>query len=133
TRADEVFFHELVHAGRDMRGFRYRLGVSRNYDNEEEYLAVVLCNIYLSEKGQTTFRASHQGHTPLQHPERFLDDTHINLQPRVLLERLRLRQLTLFQALAAIDAQTTPFNPVRQYDAELRQKQKQPTKAGTRP
>jgi hypothetical protein len=126
TRADEVLLHELVHACRDMRGVRYRLGVNKHMDNEEEFLAVVITNIYLSEKGQTDLRASHRGYTILRDPDKFLDQTHINLQPRVLLERLRLAQFTLFQSLTEIDA---PFNPVRQYDAERKAAAKRPAKA----
>jgi hypothetical protein len=132
SRPDEVLCHELFHAGRDARGVRYHLGVNRDYNNEEEYLAVVITNIYLAEKKQTDLRASHHGHTVLKHPARFLDETHINLQPRVLLERLRLRQLTLFEALAQIGSDAAWFNPVRQYDAELKAAKRQPA-AGRRP
>src|SRR5207342_856269 len=49
---DEVLFHEMVHASRTMRGVSDRKTASRRYGDEEEYIAVVLTNIYMSEKGQ---------------------------------------------------------------------------------
>lgn len=59
---DEVLFHELVHAIRFMEGkdlSRRPLGLSvanlkgsyvEPYDNEEEFFAILLSNIYISEK-----------------------------------------------------------------------------------
>ncbi len=129
TKPDEVFMHELVHACRDMRGVRYRLGVNRHYDNAEEYLAIVITNIYLSEKynGKTDLRADHLGHTPLKNPDKFLNEAHINFKPRYLLESLRLNQFTLFDSLAQVNAK---FNPVQQYNAERKAAQKQPATTG---
>jgi len=40
--------------------------VNKGYDDIEEYLAVVLTNIYLSDKGQDVFRGSHRGNTILR-------------------------------------------------------------------
>jgi hypothetical protein len=127
TDRDEILFHELVHACRDLRGLRYHLGVNRHFDNEEEYLAVVIGNIYSSEKrrSQDFLRANHRGHAVLQNPDKFLD-ADINLKPRVLLERLRLGQYTLFHSLALIDPGVAKFNPVRQYAAELKAKNPAP-------
>jgi hypothetical protein len=128
SRPDEVLFHELVHACRELRGVLYRSGVNGGFDNEEEYLAVVIDNIYLSEKGQTQLRASHYGHTILKDPDKFLD-ANIDLKPRMLLERLRLSQGTLFDSLAHIGPdmlRPAKFNPVWQYNEELRQGKKPP-------
>jgi hypothetical protein len=122
SQADEVLCHELVHTGRIMRGLHYRLNVNRGYDNEEEFLAVVITNVYLAEKGQMHLRGSHKGHTYLDHPEKFLDNAqHVNLSPRMLLERLRLTQSSLFQLLADIGPPQAWFNPVRDYSDELKQ------------
>jgi hypothetical protein len=123
SNPDEVLFHELVHASRDLRGLRYRLSVNGNLDNEEEYLAVVIGNIYSSERCrcQDNLRASHHGFAVLQNPDKFLD-ANIDLKPRILLERLRLSQCTLFNSLAQIGPSVAKFNPVRQYDTELKAK-----------
>jgi hypothetical protein len=121
---DEVLIHELVHAGRQMNGLRYGMPVSGDYDNEEEYLAVVVANIYLSNKKLTRFRANHTGHDALKDPDHFLDSKASNLDPRTLLERLYLSQRTLYDALAALNDKITPFNPVRTYEAEMKAKKK---------
>lgn len=73
---DEVLFHELVHAGRLLDGFRqknqklkpnpddvamYASDDVSAYDDIEEFATILVTNIYLSEKGQKVFRASHGG------------------------------------------------------------------------
>ena len=58
--ADVVLFHELVHALRDMQGLSNQVPtVNTSYLNEEEFLAIVTANIYISAKGGTKFRANH--------------------------------------------------------------------------
>ena len=113
---DEVLIHELVHAAREMRGVEYLLPVTGGYDTQEEFLGVVVTNIYLSEKGQTVFARNH-GTGVLKHPEAFLD-ARIHPSPRVLLERFRLAQPAFWDALVRIGPAAARFNPVRQYDAE---------------
>lgn len=66
---DEVLYHELVHAQRGAARIHdpSRLGsdLSR-YTNMEEFLAVVLANVYISNKGKGGLRAGHNGHEPLE-------------------------------------------------------------------
>ena len=57
-----------------MRTSGFRLG--DDYDNEEEFAAVVVTNVYLSEKKQTALRADH-GWGVLQNPDKFLDSPHV--------------------------------------------------------
>ena len=58
--ADQVLFHELVHALRDMQGLSNPVPtVNTSYLNEEEFLAIVLEGVYVSAKGGTKFRANH--------------------------------------------------------------------------
>ena len=49
---DEVLFHELVHAARYLGGDFKKTPIPKmpEYDNEEEYFAVLITNIYISEK-----------------------------------------------------------------------------------
>jgi hypothetical protein len=118
---DEVLFHELVHASRDMRGVSYSMGVNRGYDNEEEYIAVVLTNIYLSNKGQTRLRASHHGFATLDHSERFFNNgQHVGLSPRTLMARFYLHQRIFFNDLAQIPEAFARFNPAREFDALMK-------------
>ncbi|MGO8816225.1 MAG: M91 family zinc metallopeptidase [Terriglobia bacterium] len=68
----QVLFHELVHAYRMVRGHFHSFpttGPQRMYDNEEEFFAVVLTNILISDPTyhgpNRTLRSDHQGFTPL--------------------------------------------------------------------
>jgi hypothetical protein len=68
---DERLLHELVHALRIMQGRRNTVPTEdtvRNYDNEEEFLAIVVTNVYISAKGKSKLRADHHGHTELRPP-----------------------------------------------------------------
>src|SRR5262249_2126075 len=60
TNTDEVLFHELIHATRDTRGVNIDANVNKDYINEEEYLAVVLTNIYVSNKGLKSLRKNYK-------------------------------------------------------------------------
>jgi hypothetical protein len=79
ARPEEVLLHELVHAarflGRDSND-RPLTGAMSGYDDEEEFFAVLVTNIYVSETGRTNLRKDHHGHVnlppPLNRPEAFL-------------------------------------------------------------
>jgi hypothetical protein len=118
SERDEVLFHEMVHASRMMRGRMFALPVSQGYTNEEEYISVVLTNVYMSEKGQRTFRANHEFPSKtLLHPEKFLDNVQgVDMAPLVLIERFRLNTPDFYRAFAAIEATSAPFNPIRDFE-----------------
>ena len=84
---DEVLFHELVHAARTINGVPgVGLEVNKGYTNEEEYTAIVLSNVYLSEKGKRNFRAGHGNRAVLPDPAGFLNNAqNVNLSPRDLI------------------------------------------------
>jgi hypothetical protein len=125
---DEVLFHELVHAARATNGVPdVGLKVNKGYTNEEECIAIVLSNVYLSEKGKRNFRAGHSNKAVLPDPEGFLNNAqNVNLSPRHLIARFRMVQLEFYQDLAAIQANRAAFNPIRQYDEELKANKKRP-------
>ena len=64
-RPDEVLLHELVHALRMAQGRSLCLFMPDNYDTIEEFYAILIANIYRSECGYRTLRASHFGKTNL--------------------------------------------------------------------
>jgi hypothetical protein len=114
---DEVLFHEMVHASREMRGVLDRVPVDRGYDDQEEYLAVILTNIYLSEKGQTVFRGDHRLGKIYSNEEDILlsNPQHVSMSPVTLLENFKSSQPDFYRALAHLP--TPPrHNLVRQYD-----------------
>jgi hypothetical protein len=115
---DEVLFHELVHAIRTMRGITYFMPVDSGYANEEEYLAVVIANIYISSKNAGARLRGDHNVKALEDPEHFIENVQgVNLHPRALMERFHLNQADFYQRLAGISG--IQFNPVRQYDMEI--------------
>jgi hypothetical protein len=63
---DDVLIHELFHALRVMQAkFNPVPTEDSHQDNEEEWLAILITNIYMAEKGDYPLRASHHGNTPL--------------------------------------------------------------------
>src|SRR5262249_48451504 len=70
---DDVLLHELVHAMRQVQGGMLALptsGGNAGYDNDEEFLAILLTNIALSEKDPfAPLRRDHQGHVKLPDAE----------------------------------------------------------------
>lgn len=119
---DETLFHELVHASRQTRGVQDSSYVDNDYDDSEEYLAVVLTNIYMSEKGQLVMVGNH-GTKPLQGPERdnFINNSqHTLLAPQQLMQNFKDSQRAFYDALANLPA-TIKWNPVRQHNEFRRQ------------
>ena len=115
AQPDEVLFHEMLHSLREMQGKLNAvptIGTARDYENEEEFFAVVLTNIYMSSKGSMQLRASHQGFAPLpaalSTSAGFLSDFH----NRRILRDQSTQEPGLFTRLQNVAA---PFNPIREY------------------
>ena len=118
--ADEALYHELVHASRIVRGLADRMPVNKKYGDEEEYLAVLLANIYLSEKGQWVFRANHDNGILLGPPAiGFLNNPqHVDMPPRRLIEDFHYSQPHFYDTLAHLPPDRPKYNWVRQYHQE---------------
>jgi hypothetical protein len=58
--ADEILFHELIHAKHALEGRSHQSPTHDHYDNQEEFGAVLATDIYLSDKGALLIRNSHQ-------------------------------------------------------------------------
>src|SRR5262249_52109870 len=64
--SDGALVHELVHALRDLRGHYHQIPMrSKAYDNEEEFFAILVQNVYASEKGMPIFRRNQPIHAGL--------------------------------------------------------------------
>lgn len=116
-KPDEVLLHEMVHAGRVLGHQLNQIkltGAMANYDNEEEFFAVLVSNIYLSEKGtpSTFLRASHQLTGILNKAKAasevflFADDNYR------LIEKFCEQHPRISKMLQNVRAQ---FNPIRAY------------------
>jgi hypothetical protein len=83
------------------------------FDDEAEFLAIMIGNIFLSEEHKIDLRADHHDSIPkLLHPETFLDNyPHLNPSPRRILARFRLEQPGFYWTLRSIPADVAPFNP----------------------
>jgi hypothetical protein len=108
--------HELVHATRIMQGKMSRIplkGPLIRYKDEEEFLAVVITNVFASANGTTRLRASYTSpeevlQPPFDTSEGFLSDPNV---AQVLALRY-LENLDLFWDLANVRA--AKFNPFRE-------------------
>jgi hypothetical protein len=123
--ADEILFHELVHATRQMRGVMCNLHVNHDYDNEEEYIATIITNIYLSEKTGRDLVADHRDHILSKaDADAFLENPQgVDETPRALIDLFRSQQREFFDALGDIRYNTRTgtgpkFNPIRIYKDE---------------
>jgi len=63
---DDALVHELVHALRVLRGKYLQLPTrSKAYKNEEEFFAILVQNVYASEKGMPIYWGNQPGHAGL--------------------------------------------------------------------
>jgi len=115
--ADKELLHELVHALRDMEGHSNQVpttGTILDYENVEEFLAVLVTNLYASERyGPLAQLRFGHGDDQLQGSLRtsagFLLDAN-NLRT---VRTLASQEADLFSSLAQI--RTAPFNPIAEF------------------
>lgn len=140
---DEVLFHELIHVTRELRGLQTRLPVDGGggYGNEEEYLATMLTNLYLSEKGvalrgaydgpggrpskievngETEFyviAAPPKNWDVMTNPDAFYDNPgKTSMSPEALITRFMNGQMGFYRDLAMLPESRPKFNPIREYE-----------------
>jgi hypothetical protein len=117
---DEILLHEMVHALRDMQGVSNPVPTTMRYKNEEEFLAVVITNVYMSKKkGNKLLRPDylHYGPLPdhLNTSDGFLKDD----ENKRLLAFYSTQWQPVFGRLGDVD---TPFNPFRPFKPTPKQK-----------
>jgi hypothetical protein len=113
---EEVLFHEMVHAFRQVSGRDLGRPSGDRYDNEEEFLAIVVTNVFISAFGRNdSLRAGHESFAPLLYPQNtsqgFLD----NPDNMERLTRYYNEELELYQKLYLIPDDAAHFNPFRQF------------------
>ncbi len=113
---DEILFHEMIHATRQMRGILDPKPLGFLYDTEEEFFAIVIANIYASETGrQIDIRSDHAGF------EHLTTDTNVKFLPKKDYTDYRYRlvhQLVRTEPRMAMELaklKHVPFNPIRRY------------------
>jgi hypothetical protein len=115
---DEMFVHEIVHVLRMMQGKRNPYPTKNPaYTNEEEFLAVVTANVYISEKGSSDLRRDYDGHSPLAAPLNTSSGFLSNPDNLRLMSIYHLVWLPTFLNLSKVIKAT--FNPFRQLVQDL--------------
>src|SRR5262249_50212980 len=120
---DTTMLHELVHALREMRGQMYQVPtLDKGYDNEEEYFAILVANIYMSEQGKKNRRKARHSHTKLPEAlstsETFLGKdasppSRDQLENRRLVHKFVCQNYNLCAYLSR--SVTAAFNPIREF------------------
>jgi nucleoid-associated protein YgaU len=116
---DDILLHEMVHGLREMQGEFDQVPTGPqdlNYDNDEEFLAIVMSNIYVSEKNGplAVLRKDHHGSQPLPDKESSSDGFLLNnLENLFWIKVLYPQEMAYFLAVAANPMAT--FNPIREY------------------
>jgi hypothetical protein len=110
---DEILMHELVHALRYMQGVFNAVPTTGRYKNEEEFLALVVTNVYMSKKkGNKLLRPDYERVGPLQPPWNTSEGFLKNDENRRILEHYATAWQPIFGRLGDVD---TPFNPFRPF------------------
>jgi len=102
--AGEVLLHELVHALRQMSGLLDPYPMERGFDTQEEFFAVLVTNIYTSERGRFRQLRGDHGNLALVEPQEWATDR----EYRALTYAVVISQPSLVRRLARVRA---PFNP----------------------
>jgi hypothetical protein len=112
---DSMLLHELVHVLRGLQGHQEMtpcLGIARSFRNNEEFICILVQNIYLSERGAPNLRGGHDASQllpPLNTSTGFLQNGDI----RACVSLAAKAENSLFAYLSAVTR--APFNPIREY------------------
>ncbi len=114
-----VLFHEMAHAYRDMAGHQYRgpmVGARVGYDNEEEFFAIVLSNIFVTDPTtqvqNRALRADHWGFKLLATAQSTSKGFLQVASNKRLIGRLSAQEPELSSDLLNVGA---TFNPILEY------------------
>jgi hypothetical protein len=111
---DSVLLHELLHALRQIQGLWLPTRMGNHFDNQEEFLAIMVANLYLSENGNTTrCIADHQRGF---HPLLLTDSAAFANTYSPQLSRFKMDMSGRFwDGLCGVRC---AFNPIRAYQAQ---------------
>jgi nucleoid-associated protein YgaU len=118
VQSDEILFHEMVHALREMQGEFEAIPTGdrdKTYDNLEEFFAVLMTNIYISEKNpNASLRKDHQTFNVLSPAESTSDGFLLNNPENLFWIKLLYPQETGY-FLSVASNPLAAFNPIRAY------------------
>jgi hypothetical protein len=106
--ADDVLLHELWHAARAMQGLSRLELTGDEYDDLEEFFAVLVSNVYLSETGRNhRLRA---GHVPSLIVKLRLNSAEFWMKYTERILRLKLQAPIFFNLMAQLNCLFNPFH-----------------------
>jgi hypothetical protein len=119
SQPDDTLLHEMVHALRMMQGKYNQIPAGKAlspisfYDDEEEFLAIVVTNVYISQKDAAApLRGNHHAHDKLWPP---LDTSAGFLTDKDNYATLQIYRLTWLPTFTKLAMLVTPkFNPFRE-------------------
>jgi hypothetical protein len=105
-KSDDVLVHELVHEARQMRGMHCREPMGDGFETKEEFYAVVIANIYRSEKSPSNaLRADYS----LVWRTLTLSDDDFHTKYILEIQQLKVEMPRLFTGLSQVKAGWNPF------------------------
>ena len=116
--AHEVLFHELVHAFRALTRTETHLpldGGLKDFEDSEEFYAILVENIYASANGKTKLRAASIRHTLGHHLDGSFEFYRMGRQVYPLIKDFWESNFDLCLNLADVKAR---FNPIRAYQED---------------
>src|SRR5262249_19629821 len=122
TDPEKTIVHELLHSLREMRGQLNQIPTETvlfQYENEEEFFAMLIGNIYLSEIGREDLRASHivyqELSADLKTSEGFLGNTDYGKACRRLVNKFCNEEPDVAGMIKNHVPLATKFNPIREF------------------
>lgn len=118
--ADQLLFHELVHAVMNSDGKNSGVaGVGPKWGDQREFFVTQIENVYRSEKGVHKVRGSHDDDSVIwDDTEKLLDHKEIKPPVRILLDTFKTIEPVIYDALARIPQAKAKYNPFRDYKEE---------------
>lgn len=112
---DEILLHEMVHALRDMQGLTNHVPTAWLYKDEEEFLAIVVANVYISKKTgkNNLLRRDYRRVGPLEAPWNTSDGFLKDEKNRTVLEYYVKFWQPVFDQLGKVDTVFNPFRKVK--------------------
>jgi hypothetical protein len=114
-----ILFHEMAHGYRDMRGHQQAVamvGMRQAYDNEEEFFAILLTNIFVTDPTTAVqsrrLRADHWSFTALPTTQSTSKGFLQAQGNKNLVARLCTQESSLAYDLLSVNA---TFNPIKEY------------------
>ena len=111
---DSILLHEMVHALCDMQGLSNPVPTSLRYKNEEEFLAIVVTNVYISQtKSNNLLRLEYRRTGPLQPPCNTTDGFLKDPEHMTILKYYAQNWQPIFGELGHVQTKFNPFSKVK--------------------